>query len=52
MVISFANQVLNHDSGNVKNLYRRAIAHQKTKSYHSSIEDFEKVARIDESMKN
>ncbi len=33
MVITFANQVLQSDPANVKNLYRRAVARQHSKAY-------------------
>lgn len=33
MVLTFANQVLQSDPANIKNLYRRAVARRHTKAY-------------------
>jgi tetratricopeptide (TPR) repeat protein len=50
MVITFANQVLQSDSANVKNLYRRAVARRHTKAYDEAVEDLEKVIQLDREM--
>ena len=51
LVISFANQVLQTDKDNIKNIWRRGIARKMSKMYDEAIEDFEKVKAIDNSMK-
>ena len=50
LVISMADQVLQSDANNVKNLYRRGIARKERKMYHEAVEDFEKVAHLDKEM--
>jgi tetratricopeptide (TPR) repeat protein len=50
MVITFANQVLQSDSANVKNLYRRGVARKFSKAFDEAIQDFEKVITLDGQM--
>lgn len=50
MVLTFANQVLQSDPANVKNLYRRAVARRHTKAFDEAIEDLEKVMKLDGEM--
>ena len=50
MVITCANQVIAIDSGNAKNIYRRGVARKFTKEFDESIEDLEKVIKLDMEM--
>lgn len=50
LVLTFTNQVLMHESANVKNLYRRGVAYKMTKNYDNAIKDFELLRKIDGDM--
>jgi tetratricopeptide (TPR) repeat protein len=50
LVIMMSNQVLTSDPDNLKNLYRRGIARKMTRMCDEAIEDFQKVATMDDEM--
>jgi len=50
LVITMANQVIQGEPDNIKNLYRRGIARKWRKDYDGAIDDLERVRKLDKEM--
>lgn len=51
-MITLTNQILLHNNGHVKALYRRGIAERKLKRFDEAIRDFELAGKMDNEIKD